>query len=189
MLSSQTKDEVTHAAVQRLIAHGCTPEKIAATEESALEALIYPVGFYRNKAKFLRSAARACVEEWKGDIPPDVPSLCSLKGVGPKMAFIAMSAAWNRPCGIGVDTHVHRIANRLGWVRTTEPEGTREHLEAWMPRDLWGGINVLFVGFGQQICLPAAPRCDECLNRAICPVGTGRKDAASAGKKKDDADW
>ena len=114
---------------------------------------------------FVRFAAAAtrCVEEFGGDIPPSLVSLQSLSGVGPKMAHIAMSAAWHSPVGIGVDTHVHRIANRLGWVHTepagaskskaakTGPEATRAELEGWLPAELWAGINALFVGFGQQV--------------------------------------
>jgi endonuclease III len=180
MLSSQTKDEVTYAAVQRLITGlegSLTPQALRAADEETVGKLIYPVGFWRNKARFLKLAAEDCLDKFGGDIPSTLEGLCSLKGVGPKMAFIALNAAWDKPIGIGVDTHVHRIANRLGWVRTTEPEATRDHLQGWLPRGMWGGINVLLVGFGQSICTPIGPKCDGCLNRDICPVGTGHKKA------------
>ena len=111
------------------------------------------------------AAAASCANDFGGDIPPSLEALQTLKGVGPKMAHIAMSAAWHAPSGIGVDTHVHRVANRLGWVRTDEggaephkrkgkpvgPEATRQELEGWLPRELWGGLNALLVGFGQQV--------------------------------------
>lgn len=116
MLSSQTKDEVTYAAMGRLRAFGCTPDRLAAAPEEALQKLIYPVGFYRKKAETLRLAAQRCLSEHGGDIPPDLPGLLRLKGVGPKMAHIAMTSAWGRGGGIGVDVHVHRVANRLRWV-------------------------------------------------------------------------
>ncbi|KAA0155323.1 hypothetical protein FNF29_01698 [Cafeteria roenbergensis] len=116
MLSSQTKDEVTYAAMGRLRAFGCTPDRLAAVPEEALQKLIYPVGFYRKKAETLRLAAQRCLSEHGGDIPPDLPGLLRLKGVGPKMAHIAMTSAWGRGGGIGVDVHVHRVANRLRWV-------------------------------------------------------------------------
>jgi endonuclease-3 len=98
-----------------------------------------------------------------------VEALCSLKGVGPKMAFIAMHACWGKAVGIGVDTHVHRIANRLRWVKTSTPEATRDSLQALLPRAMWGGVNVLLVGFGQQVCTPLAPKCASCAIAAICP--------------------
>ena len=174
MLSSQTKDEVVHAAMQRLVAHGCTPATIAATPLATLEALITPCGFFRNKARFVCEAAAAITADWKGDIPSTAEGLMSLKGVGPKMAHIAMLSAWGVQEGLGVDVHMHRIANRLGWVKTSSPEGTRASLEGWLPREHWSTLNTLLVGFGQQVCQEARPSCDVCLNRASCPYGRGR---------------
>ena len=97
------------------------------------------------------------------------------------MAFIAMHACWGKAVGIGVDTHVHRIANRLRWVRTTTPEQTRDHLQALLPRAMWGGINILLVGFGQQVCLPLAPRCSTCAISGICPSSEVRGAARGGG--------
>lgn len=116
MLSSQTKDPITHAATARLVEHGCTPENIAATPEDVLDALIVPVGFHQRKAGYLRAAAQICVDKYGGDIPPDVPGLMALPGVGPKMSYLVMNVGWGIPSGICVDVHVHRIAERLGWV-------------------------------------------------------------------------
>ncbi|XP_054636302.1 endonuclease III-like protein 1 [Dunckerocampus dactyliophorus] len=171
MLSSQTKDQVTAAAMQRLRAHGCTVEKILSTDDNTLGKLIYPVGFWRNKVKFLKLTAAMLVKDFGGDIPDSVEGLVRLPGVGPKMAHLAMDIAWDQVSGIGVDTHVHRISNRLRWLRkpTKNPEETRKALEEWLPRDLWSEINWLLVGFGQQVCLPTNPLCSMCLNQHSCP--------------------
>uniref|UniRef100_A0A087XJC7 Endonuclease III-like protein 1 n=1 Tax=Poecilia formosa TaxID=48698 RepID=A0A087XJC7_POEFO len=171
MLSSQTKDQVTGAAMQRLRAHGCTAENIVATDDKKLGELIYPVGFWRNKVKFLKQTSAMLVTEFGGDIPNSVEGLVRLPGVGPKMAHLAMDIAWDQVSGIGVDTHVHRISNRLGWLKkpTKNPEDTRKALEEWLPRELWSEINWLLVGFGQQVCLPVSPLCSVCLNQYSCP--------------------
>ncbi|XP_068177544.1 endonuclease III-like protein 1 [Antennarius striatus] len=171
MLSSQTRDQVTAAAMQRLRAHGCTAEKVLATDDETLGALIRPVGFWRTKVKYLKKTSAVLQEEFGGDIPDSVKGLVRLPGVGPKMAHLAMNIAWDRVSGIGVDTHVHRISGRLGWTQnpTKNPEDTRKALEDWLPRELWGHINWLLVGFGQQVCLPINPLCSVCLNRDCCP--------------------
>ncbi|VDP00745.1 unnamed protein product [Soboliphyme baturini] len=171
MLSSQTKDAVTAAAMSNLKKQGCTAEKIAAMSEADLAALIYPVGFAKQKAKYIKHTSALLVKEYDGDIPKTVDDLLKLPGVGPKMAHLAMLCAWRQSSGIGVDTHVHKICNRLGWVQkaTKTPEATRRSLEAWFPKELWPEINKLLVGFGQQICLSVNPRCEECLNKSICP--------------------
>ncbi|KAG7223781.1 hypothetical protein INR49_026464 [Caranx melampygus] len=171
MLSSQTKDQVTAAAMQRLRAHGCTVESIVNTDDETLGKLIYPVGFWRNKVKYLKLTSAMLQKEFEGDIPNSVEGLVRLPGVGPKMAHLAMDIAWDQVSGIGVDTHVHRISNRLGWLRkpTKNPEDTRKALEEWLPRELWSEINWLLVGFGQQVCLPVNPLCSMCLNQHSCP--------------------
>lgn len=173
MLSSQTKDEVTHAAVGRLRDFGLTPEVVSAAEEKQLEELIYPVSFYKNKAKHLKRTSQVLLDEYDGDIPDSIEGLCKLPGVGPKMSYLAMSCGWKRTVGIGVDTHVHRISNWLGWLpqATKTPEQTRKALEAWLPRDLWDEVNHLLVGFGQTVCKPVAPKCSSCLNLQLCPYG------------------
>lgn len=109
--------------------------------------------------------------QYNGDIPKTIPDLIKLPGVGPKMAHICMNAAWGEVTGIGVDTHVHRISNRLGWVPkpTKEPEKTRVELEKWMPYEHWDEINVILVGFGQTTCTPINPKCGNCLLTKLCP--------------------
>lgn len=184
MLSSQTKDPIVFAATRRLIAHGLTPASMVATSEARIVELIWGVSFHNNKARFIRAASQLLLERHGGDIPSTLAGLLELPGVGPKMAYIAMSSCWGENVGIGVDTHVHRIANRLGWVRTVAPEATRAALEAFLPRDVWAEINVLLVGFGQQQCLPIGPRCDGCLNASICPVGTGAASPSATPKRK-----
>ncbi|KAM3623681.1 uncharacterized protein V6R79_014279 [Siganus canaliculatus] len=171
MLSSQTKDQVTAAAMQKLRAHGCTVENILATDDETLGKLIHPVGFWRTKVKYLKLTSAMLQKEFGGDIPDSVEGLVRLAGVGPKMAHLAMDIAWDQVSGIGVDTHVHRISNRLGWLKkpTKNPEETRKALEDWLPRELWSEINWLLVGFGQQVCQPINPLCSMCLNQHSCP--------------------
>ncbi|XP_059271644.1 endonuclease III-like protein 1 isoform X3 [Mustela nigripes] len=176
MLSSQTKDQVTAGAMERLRARGLTVDSILQTDDSTLGALIYPVGFWRSKVKFIKQTSAILQQRYGGDIPSSVAELVALPGVGPKMAHLAMAVAWGAVSGIAVDTHVHRIANRLGWTKTAtkSPEKTRAALEAWLPRELWSEINGLLVGFGQQTCLPVRPRCHTCLNRSLCPAAQSR---------------
>ncbi|VDP82831.1 unnamed protein product [Echinostoma caproni] len=192
MLSSQTKDQVTAAAMARLQAAGCTVDQLLAMNTTTLEQLIYPVGFYKQKAVYIQRTCRLLKEKYDYDIPRTVAGLCELPGVGPKMAHLATRVAWNEVTGIAVDTHVHRIVNRLGWTKkpAKTPEETRKALEAWLPKEKWDSINWLLVGFGQQICLPVAPKCDGCLNNAVCPFGrksvrnTVVNGDKSSGKKK-----
>ncbi|XP_046852375.1 endonuclease III-like protein 1 [Xenia sp. Carnegie-2017] len=177
MLSSQTKDQVTYEAMRRLKKNNLTIDNVLKMTEEKIGELIKPVGFWKKKAGYIKRATEICHAEYADDIPPTVEELIKLPGVGPKMAYITMNVAWNKLSGIGVDTHVHRISNRLGWVKktTTIPEKTRIALESWLPRELWSEVNVLLVGFGQQICLPIKPLCAKCLNKEICPYGKSIK--------------
>ncbi|XP_044308531.1 endonuclease III-like protein 1 isoform X2 [Varanus komodoensis] len=172
MLSSQTKDQVTSAAMMRLREHGLTVDSILETDDATLGQLIYPVGFWKRKVSYIKQTTAILKRDYAGDIPKTVAELVKLPGVGPKMAHLVMDIAWQSVSGIGVDTHVHRIANRLKWTkkRTRLPEETRQALEEWLPRELWSEINWLLVGFGQQVCLPLHPRCSKCLNKGICPA-------------------
>lgn len=183
MLSSQTKDTVTAAAIQNLqqnLPGGLTLEGLLAVEPDVLNDLIGKVGFHNNKTKYLKSAALILRDNFSGDIPDTIEGLVSLPGVGPKMAYLTMSAAWGRDEGIGVDVHVHRITNLWKWHKTSTPEQTRVELEAWLPREKWHEINHLLVGFGQTICLPVGRRCGECElgMQKLCPsavAGSPRK--------------
>ncbi|ELU08655.1 hypothetical protein CAPTEDRAFT_25579, partial [Capitella teleta] len=175
MLSSQTRDQVTSAAMMKLRQHGCSIDSILATSDEKLGELIYPAGFWKRKVEYIKKTSKILKSDFSMDIPNTVEGLCSLPGVGPKMAHLVMKSAWGEISGIGVDTHVHRICNRLDWVKTKQPEETRVELEEWLPRDLWVDINALLVGFGQTICRPVGPDCFSCLNKNICPVGKTQK--------------
>ncbi|XP_051695487.1 endonuclease III-like protein 1 isoform X3 [Oryctolagus cuniculus] len=176
MLSSQTKDQVTAGAMQRLRARGLTLDSVLQMDDDTLGRLIYPVGFWRSKVRYIKQTSAILQQRYGGDIPASVAELVALPGVGPKMAHLAMAVAWGTVSGIAVDTHVHRIANRLRWTKeaTKSPEQTRAALESWLPRELWSEINGLLVGFGQQTCLPVHPRCQSCLNQTLCPAARGR---------------
>ncbi|XP_050544232.1 endonuclease III-like protein 1 isoform X2 [Daktulosphaira vitifoliae] len=171
MLSSQTKDEINYAAMQRLKQHGLTIDNILKTSDEQLGKLIYPVGFWKRKVDYIKRTTQLLKDRYNSDIPNTIKGLCELPGVGPKMAHLCMSCAWDEVTGIGVDTHVHRISNRLGWVKknTKTPEKTREELEAWLPQDLWREVNHMLVGFGQTICRPVRPHCVSCLCKDLCP--------------------
>ncbi|XP_017120705.2 endonuclease III-like protein 1 [Drosophila elegans] len=184
MLSSQTKDQTTYEAMNRLKDQNLTPLKIKEMPVTELENLLHPVSFYKNKAKYLKQTVDILIEKYDSDIPDNPKELIALPGVGPKMAHICMAVAWNKVTGIGVDVHVHRISNRLGWLPkpTKEPEQTRIALEKWLPHSLWAEVNHLFVGFGQTICTPVKPNCGECLNKDICPSANAE---AKQKKKKE----
>jgi len=172
MLSSQTKDQITYATMGELKKRGLSVQFVNDIEIEELQELLKPVGFYRRKAEYLKKTATILLEQYAGDIPRTFKGLTELPGVGPKMAHLTMKVAWNEVTGIAVDTHVHRICNRLKWVKTKTPEQTRVELEKRLPREHWNDINHLLVGFGQSICLPVKPKCSECLNCNICPSST-----------------
>ncbi|KAI9183505.1 alpha,alpha-trehalase nth1 [Blastocladiella emersonii ATCC 22665] len=169
MLSSQTKDEVTGAAMANLKAKGLTVDSVLAWSDAELNAAICKVGFHRRKTEYIKKTAAVLKEKYGGDIPPTVDELIALPGVGPKMAYLTMQHAWGQSDGIGVDVHVHRISNRLGWVNTKTPEQTRLALQSWLPRDKWGEINSMLVGFGQANCFPLRPLCAACPVQMQCP--------------------
>ncbi|KAK8920802.1 hypothetical protein H634G_00134 [Metarhizium anisopliae BRIP 53293] len=172
MLSSQTKDTVNAVAMKRLQTElpphkpgappGLNLDNVLAVDASLLNQLIWAVGFHNNKTKYIKQAAVILRDQWKGDIPDTIQGLTSLPGVGPKMAHLCLSAAWDRTEGIGVDVHVHRITNLWGWNKTKNPEDTRRALQSWLPRDKWREINWLLVGFGQAVCLPVGRKCGDC---------------------------
>ncbi|OKL63356.1 Endonuclease -like protein [Talaromyces atroroseus] len=139
-----------------------TLENILAVSSERLNELICKVGFHNNKTKYIKQAAVILRDQYDSDIPSTAEDLMKLPGVGPKMAYLCMSAAWGKHDGIGVDVHVHRITNMWGWHSTKNPEETRIALQSWLPKDKWHEINKLLVGLGQTACLPVARRCGEC---------------------------
>lgn len=175
MLSSQTKDEVTAFAMSNLRANlpgnELTVQSILDTDETTLDSLIFKVGFHRRKASYIKRACEILRTEYNDDIPPTVEAMQELPGVGPKMAYLLAQRAWGIVDGIGVDVHVHRLANLWGWTKTqtSTPEKTRLELEEWFPRSLWLDINPALVGFGQTVCLPRGSKCGECLVADLCP--------------------
>lgn len=151
MLSSQTKDTVTAVAMKNMqdnMPGGLTIESILVIGPQLLNSLISKVGFHNNKTKFIKATAEILRDQHDSDIPDTIEGLVALPGVGPKMAYLCMSAAWGRDEGIGVDVHVHRITNLWGWHKTNTPEETRASLESWLPKEKWHDINHLLVGFG-----------------------------------------
>ncbi|GIX64024.1 endonuclease III [Babesia caballi] len=171
MLSSQTKDAVTAAAMDALKQRGLNVENVANMPEEELDSLISKVGFHKTKAKHIKAATDLIMKDFKGRVPDTIEGLVSLPGVGPKMANLVMQLAFKRINGIAVDLHVHRIANRLGWVKTKTPEDTRLKLQSLLPQKLWAEINHLLVGFGQTICVAAGPGCASCAANTWCPTG------------------
>jgi endonuclease-3 len=146
-------------------------ESVLAIEPVALNGFINKVGFHNLKTKYIKQTAEILRDKWNSEIPDTIAGLVSLPGVGPKMAYLTMSAAWGKDEGIGVDVHVHRITNLWGWNKTQQPEQTRAALESWLPKEKWHDINNLLVGFGQTICLPVGRKCGDCklADRGLCP--------------------
>jgi endonuclease-3 len=187
MLSSQTKDVVTAAAIrgmQSTLPGGLTLESILDVEPTRLNELIGKVGFHNVKTKNIKKTAEILKDQFNSDIPDTIDGLISLPGVGPKMAYLCMSAAWGRVEGIGVDVHVHRITNLWRWHKTNTPEETRLALQAWLPKEMWHEINWLLVGLGQTICLPIGRKCTECdLGlQGLCPAAIGVKKVTKKAK-------
>ncbi|KAG9578626.1 DNA glycosylase, partial [Aureobasidium melanogenum] len=193
MLSSQTKDTVTAVAMKTLqenLEGGFNLAALLTVEPARLNELIAKVGFHNNKTKYIKATAEILRDKFNGDIPDTIEGLVSLPGVGPKMAYLTMSAAWGRDEGIGVDVHVHRITNLWGWHKTRNPEETRAELESWLPKEKWHDINHLLVGFGQTICLPVGRKCNECTlaTEGLCPSAVVKKEVAKRVKKVEDED-
>src|SRR5689334_9903440 len=169
MLSAQTKDAVTHAASTRLFRVARTPATMARLSEARLRRLIYPVSFYRVKAHHVRLACRAIGERFGGRVPGNMEDLLTLPGVGRKTANLVLILSHASRDNICVDTHVHRIANRLGWVRTKTPDETEQALYRTVPRRWWPDVNLYLVTWGQNVCKPVYPRCGACVVSSLCP--------------------
>ena len=168
MLSAQTRDAVTAAASARLFRRARTPATIAALSAAEIQALIYPVSFYRHKARHVKATCRMLVDRFDGRVPGTMAELLSLPGVGRKTANLVLILSFSSLRNICVDTHVHRISNRLGWVRTKTPEETEQALyKAARPR-WWPYINLYLVTWGQNVCRPVYPRCGACVIRRDC---------------------
>lgn len=163
LLSLRTKDETTGPAADRLFALADSPQAMLRLAPRQIERVIFPVGFYRTKARVILGVCRALLERFGERVPDDLDQLLTLKGVGRKTANLVVTMGFGKP-GICVDTHVHRISNRLGYVRTKTPDQTELALRAKLPRRHWIELNDLLVTFGQNICQPISPKC------SLCPV-------------------
>jgi endonuclease-3 len=174
ILSLRTKDEVSFPATARLFAKAATPRDMLRLRAATIARLIYPVGFYNRKADQIRGICRELINRNDSDVPDSIDELLTLPGVGRKTANLVVTLGFGKP-GICVDTHVHRISNRLGWVVTPNPDATEQALRRALPRRHWIAFNELLVHHGQNICKPISPLCSECMVSTDCRrVGVDR---------------
>jgi endonuclease-3 len=174
LISLRTKDEVTAEASARLFRLARTPRAMLILSSAQIARAVYPAGFYRTKAKTIKGICRTLLEKHGGEVPDDLDTLLSLKGVGRKTANLVITVGFGKP-GICVDTHVHRISNRLGIVSTRTPEKTEFALRRFLPRRHWIPYNDLLVTFGQNVCKPISPLCSTCPIDRLCPrIGVGK---------------
>ena len=167
VISQRTKDEVTYYVADRLFEKYPTPGDLKNAPVEDIAHLIYPAGFYKQKAKKIKEIAKIIDEEYDDKVPDNLEELLKLPGVGRKTANIVLSRCYDKDV-IAVDTHVHRISNRLGWVNTRTPEETEKALMEVLPKKYWREINELLVMFGRTICRPVAPRCEICPIKKYC---------------------
>ena len=176
MLSAQTRDKVTADASERIFRAARTPRTMGALRTATIQKLIYPVSFYRNKARHVKAACQQIVDRFGGRVPATMEELLTLPGVGRKTANLVLILSHASRENICVDTHVHRIANRMGWVRTRTPEQTEQALYRVVPRRYWPKVNLYLVTWGQNVCRPVYPRCAACVLSRICPrIGVTRE--------------
>ncbi|HUH65317.1 MAG TPA: endonuclease III [Syntrophales bacterium] len=174
ILSLRTKDEVTEKAAERLLAMAETPEEMLKLSSGKIMKAIYPVGFYRNKARTILYISRELIGRFHSRVPDTIEELLTLKGVGRKTANLVVALGYNK-LGLCVDTHVHRISNRLGYVRTKTPEQTEFALREKLPSRYWLRYNTLMVAFGRHVCVPISPFCSRCPVVSFCDrVGVAR---------------
>lgn len=169
ILSLRTKDETTDKASVKLFRLAKTPKEMLKLSEEEIVKAIYPVGFYKTKAKNIKEISKVLIEKYNSKVPDDFEELLKLKGVGKKTAAIVMVYGHKKPHFIPVDSHVHIISNRLGWVKTKTPEQTMDELMKVVPKKHWYDLNDLFVQFGQNICLSVSPLCSKCMISRYCP--------------------
>ncbi|PYR34708.1 MAG: endonuclease III [Acidobacteria bacterium] len=169
LLSARTQDATTLAASTRLFKLADTPGAMAKLSTSRIERLIYPVSFYRHKARHVKATCQMLVSQFGGRVPTTMEELLTLPGVGRKTANLVLILAYRSQHNICVDTHVHRISNRLGWVRTNTPDETEQALYRVARDRWWPYINLYLVTWGQNVCRPVYPRCPACQIRALCP--------------------
>ena len=167
ILSLRTNDRTTYPATLRMLELAKTPQEMMGVKEEELSKAIYPVGFYKNKAGQIIELSKILVEKYNGKVPCDIEELCKFRGVGRKTANLVLSEGFNEPA-ICVDVHVHRIFNRLGYLKTKNPEETEFALREKLPKKYWIPINSLLVTHGQNVCKPLKPLCDKCPVEKYC---------------------
>jgi len=169
LLSAQTKDAVTAGASERLFRVADTPQTMVKLTVARIERLIYPVSFYRNKARHVKECCRQILDDFGRVVPDTMEGLLTLAGVGRKTANLVLILSHASKSNICVDTHVHRISNRLGWVKTRTPEETEHALYKVIPKKWWPDVNLYLVTWGQNVCKPVYPRCRVCVVSPDCP--------------------
>jgi len=173
ILSLRTQDATTAKASHRLFAVADSPQAMVKLTAKKIEKLIYPVGFYKTKAVQIREMCQTIINRHAGRVPDEIDDLLKFKGVGRKTANLVVTLGYNKP-GICVDTHVHRISNRWGYIKTATPEKTEIALRAKLPKRYWIEYNNLLVNFGQHLCRPISPQCGQCPLKKYCPqIGVG----------------
>ncbi len=174
VLSLRTRDETTAGAIDRLWGLANNPNDMVELNAEAIAQAIYPVGFYNNKSRAIIEICRQLLDRWDGRVPDDLDLLLTLPGVGRKTANLVLAIGYGKEA-ICVDTHVHRISNRFGYVKTKSPDATEMALRQRLPREYWIRYNDLLVAFGQQLCGPLSPRCSTCPIEDLCPrIGVER---------------
>jgi len=175
LLSLRTQDKNTEKASNNLFAVATTPETILALSDAELENLIFSSGHYKKKARTLKHVSEIILRKFSGKVPETKEELMSIKGIGPKTANIVLAFAFGKAV-LPIDTHCHRIPNRLGWINTKTPEQTEEELEKILQKKYWKDFNAIFVQFGQTMCKPISPLCSKCPINNYCPkIGVGKR--------------
>ncbi|MBU0666755.1 MAG: endonuclease III [Nanoarchaeota archaeon] len=168
ILSLRTKDETTFRATENLFKHAKTPEEMIKLSIKNIEKIIYPTGFYKVKAKRINKISKLLIDKYNSQVPDDLDELLKIKGIGRKTANLVITMGYQK-MGICVDTHVHRISNRFGYINTKTPEKTEFALRKKLPKKHWIEYNDILVTFGQNICAPISPKCSQCVIKKYCP--------------------
>ncbi len=168
LLSLRAKDLVTYPVSLKLFKKVRTPHELLKLPLEELEELFYSLGFYRRKARIVKEVSRELIDRFEGKVPDTEEQLLSIKGVGRKTANLVLGMAFEQPA-ICVDTHVHRLSNRLGWVETTHPDQTERELKKLVPKEFWIDLNTYLVIWGQNVCVPISPKCSTCVLSPLCP--------------------
>lgn len=176
ILSLRTKDTTTGPACKRLFALADNPKNMLKLSKKQIEKTIFPVGFYPTKAKWIKQVCKILLKKYNGKVPDTEEELLKLPGVGRKCMSITMCYGFLKPGYLAIDTHCHRIPNRLGWIKTKTPGETEIELKKILPKKYWKDFNDIFVTFGQNICLPISPLCSQCVINPYCPkIGVTRR--------------